>query len=382
MSHLRDQYVIVGVGETEFGRLPHMSPMAIQVEAAKKAIEDAGLTIKDIDGVVGQPGSRNSGLWAIRVAQNLGILPLRYNDTCDQAGVGPCMLVQSAMGAIAAGLCDIVVCTTGQNELTTPREQGIRGWAAGGEFTAPFGLFGQPANYALTARRHMVEYGTKSEQFGAIAVAMRKHASLTHNAMMREPITLADHQESRMIADPFRLLDCCLVSDGGAAVVVTSADRAKDLRHPPVYISGVSIMHDFADLTDAASLTNMGAKESGRRAMEMAGVTPKEIDVAELYDNFTYTVLVTLEDYGFCEKGEGGAFVEGGRIELGGDLPVNTHGGLLSKAHFGMLHITEAVMQLRGECGLRQVNNAEIAIVSGTGGVLSSHSTMILRRGL
>ncbi len=227
----------------------------------------------------------------------------------------------------------------------------------------------------------MYEYGTTSEQLGAIAIACRKHASMNDNAQQRMPITMKDYLGSRMFADPFRLLDICQVTDGGAAVVVTSAERARDLKHAPVYISGMGNGHTGVGIGWFPSMTTTSARDSAKMAFEMAGVVPEDIDVAEIYDCFTYTVLVTLEDYGFCKKGEGGPFVEGGRIELGAELPVNTHGGLLSQGHVdGMNHITEAVKQLRGDCGLRQVTGAEIAVVSGNGGDLSTHTTLILRR--
>ena len=202
------------------------------------------------------------------------------------------------------------------------------------DFEQPFGMIGAPESYALAARRHMYEYGTTSEQFGAIAVACRKHAALNPNAMFRTPITLAEHQASRFIAEPFRLLDCCPVTDGAAALIITSAERARDLAQKPVYILGLGQGFTHSDLPWAASMTTTAMRSAARaRLCDGASSGPKDIDVAELYDCFTYVVLVTLEDYGFCDKGEGGAFVEGGRIELGGALPVNTGGGLLSHGH-------------------------------------------------
>jgi acetyl-CoA acetyltransferase len=199
--------------------------------------------------------------------------------------------------------------------------------------------------------------------------------------MYGRPITIEDHQSSRFVVEPLRLLDCCLVSDGGAAVVITSAERARNLRKPPVYIAGIGQSHPVTDIGQRYPITETGAKGSGEMAFRMAGIEPKDVDVAEIYDCFTITVLMTLEEYGFCKKGEGGAFVEGGRIELGGELPVNTAGGLLSETGMpGMQLIVEAVRQLRGECGPRQVKDAKIAIVSNQGGIMTTHSTLILRR--
>ncbi|NIO09390.1 MAG: thiolase family protein, partial [Deltaproteobacteria bacterium] len=250
------------------------------------------------------------------------------------------------------------------------------GWE---DFLFPFGAVGAPIDYALGARRHMHEYGTTSRQFAAIAVACRKHACLNPNAQMREPITIEDHQSSRMIADPFRLLDCSLVSVGAGAVVVMGADRAKDSPQPAAYVLGMGYSCRFGTIAYADNLTTVAGKESSSQAFRMAGLTPKDVDVVELYDCFTYTVLVTLEDYGFCKKGEGGGFVENGRIELGGKLPVNTHGGLLSQAHVGgILHVTEAVTQLRHAAGARQVQNVEVVAVSGQCGQLGIHNTLLL----
>jgi acetyl-CoA acetyltransferase len=228
----------------------------------------------------------------------------------------------------------------------------------------------------------MYEYGTTNEQFAAVAVAMRRHASVNANATMRKPITVQDVLESRWVVKPFHLLDCCLVSDGAGAVVVTSADRAHDFPKPPVYIWGFGEGH-IAGPLQSSSLTTLGGRQASEMAYRMAGVRPKDIDFAQIYDCFTAIVIVTLEDYGFCAKGEGGPWVENGRIQIGGDLPVNTHGGLLSQGHIeGMLHITEAVKQLRGHSvePERQVNDAKLGIVSGHGASLSAHATLVLGR--
>ncbi len=384
MGKLTKQFAIVGIGETKVGRLSHSTPMSLALEAAKKAIEDAGLKNLDIDGLLSQQPYLNPTLmFSTWIAQNLGI-ELRYGVDLNLGGATPISMVTHAVMAIDAGLCTNVLCVYGENQLTAsqgrPRGQFVLG---NEDFDQPQGqMFAPPAYYAMAAKRHMYEYGTKSEQFGQIAVAMRKHASLNENAQMKEPITLEDHQKSRLVVDPFRLLDICLMSDGGGAVVVTSVERAKDLRQKPVYILGFGEGHvprASKFLLNAECMTTFGSKIAAQKVYQMAGVGSEDIDVAEIYDCFTYNLLVQLEDYGFCKKGEGGAFVEGGRIELGRELPVNTHGGLLSQGHVdGMLHITEAVKQLRGVCGKRQVKDAKIALVTGLGGYSASCTALIL----
>jgi acetyl-CoA acetyltransferase len=239
-----------------------------------------------------------------------------------------------------------------------------------------------PGHHALAAARHMHEFGTTSRQLGAIAVATRKHANMNPAATMySKPLTLEDHQKARWIVEPLRLPDCSLMTDGGAAFIVTSAERAMDLKQKPVYIMGMGMNHPHCSVMDAKTLTTLGGKVSSEIAYKMAGVGPKDMDFAQIYDCFTITTLITLEDYGFCPKGEGGRWVEGGRIEVGGELPVNTHGGLLSHAHLeGITHVTEAVKQLRGGNvePARQVKDAKVGIVSGHGGYLSTHATLIL----
>jgi acetyl-CoA acetyltransferase len=386
ITNLKDTCAIVGVGETKFGALPGITDYGLTVEACKKAIEDAGLTSQDIDGLLSQQLYHDTTMWYSNwIGQRMG-LDLKYTTDIDLGGATPVATVQHAVMAINAGLCDTVLCVYGESSRSwrPPQAMMMRGriWGRGaGEFEHPFGYLAPMHGYAMACQRHMYEYGTTSRQLGAIAVACRKHATLNENAQQRKPMTLDDYMNSPIFCDPFRLLDICQVTDGAAAVVVTSAARAKTLKKKPVYISGMGNRHPGFNLGWNPSMTTSGAKVSSEMAYKMAGITPKDIDVAEIYDCFTYTVLVTLEDYGFCKKGEGGAFVENGRIELGGELPVNTHGGLLSQGHIdGMNHVTEAARQMRGECGARQVKDAEIAIVSGNGGCFSTHATLILRR--
>ncbi len=373
----KDKYAIVGAATTRFGKLPGSTAEGITVEAAKLAIEDSGIDKDEIDCVLAKyPRTGFVSLYAHRIAQHLGIMPTIAAEI-DNAGATNATLVQYAMMAIDAGLIKTAVCCYGDNPVT-----GITcTYGQGGSVDAAYGLFGAAAGYAMITLRHMHEYGTSSRQLGAVAVSTRKWASMNPNAQMQTPMTIEDHQNSRWVTWPLHLLDCCLVSDGGAAVVVTSAERARSLRKPPVYVMGIGQRHVAWELNHRPVLTEAGGKESGALAFRMAEITPQDVDVAEIYDCFTITPVMTLEDYGFCGKGEGGDFVEGGRIEPGGELPMNTSGGLLSESGMaGMQLIVEAVVQLRGECGARQVNDAEIACISLQGGVMHSHSTLILRR--
>jgi acetyl-CoA acetyltransferase len=381
MSGLKNSCAIVGIGETAVGKLPMMSSMGIQLAAVRLALKDARLRPNDVDGLLAiQPADDPRRSYALSVAQAAGIHP-NYATDLALGGATPVAMIAHAVMAISAGLCRVVVCVLGHKQATG--RLGVRrGQLRDGleDFEEPFGVLGAPAIHAAVAKRHMHEYGTKSEQLAAVAVAARRHASFNAKATMRQPITIADVLESRWIVKPFHLLDCCLVSDGGGAVVVTSADRARDLPQRPVYIRGFGEGHTQGPL-ESATLTTLGGKHASAVAYRMAQVGPKDIDFAELYDCFTAITIVTLEDYGFCAKGEGGPWVESGRIEIGGELPVNTHGGLLSQGHVeGMLHITEAVKQLRGT-GVepeRQVKDAKLGVVSGHGANLGAHATLIL----
>jgi acetyl-CoA acetyltransferase len=253
--------------------------------------------------------------------------------------------------------------------------------SAGPTGNPTYGLIGPMPYYAMLTRAHMLKYGTTSRQLGEVAVTLRKHACLNPAAQMRTPVTVEDHQNSRMIADPLHLLDCCLVSDAGRAIIVTSAVRARSLRQPPVYIMGFGQGFVISDLRARPDLTSTGAVPSGQRAFKMAGVTREDIDVLWLYDATTYTVIAQLEELGFCAPGEGGPFVENGRLSIGGKLPTNTSGGMLSEVYVqGWTGIPEIVRQLRGDCGERQVRDAEIGLVTSEGGIMNAHSTLILRR--
>ncbi len=384
MESLRGKVAIVGAADTEVGVVPHLSATQLYVQAAKLALEDAGLTKEHVDGLITCNSFVEPYLYhAEMIAEYLQIFP-RYCLNVATGGGTTLAIMHHAASAIATGICNTVLVTMADNMLSgLSRDRAIEVMSTAGhaQFERPYGL-PIPGFYALIAQAHMHAYGTTSEQLATVAVACRKHASLNPAAQMRQPITIDDVLNSKMIAHPLHLLDCSLVSDGGAAIVMTSAERAKDLKNRPVYILGVGEGHSHEHISQARSLTTSAAKEAGERAYAMAGLGPRDIDVAELYDCFTPVVIIELEDLGFCPKGEGGRFVEGGRIELGGELPVNTHGGLMSHCHPGhpgsLFSITEAVHQLRGESGPRQVKGAEIALVHGQGGIMSTHCTMIL----
>jgi acetyl-CoA acetyltransferase len=376
-ASLKDKYAIAGFGQTQIGKWPDLSDYELQLTAIKNALDDAGLKKQDINGLI----THSHILGAVRVhhqrvAERLGI-NTDFGVSLSTGGATSGLMVQVAIAAIEAGFCTTVLCVHGDKRWTRRAE--VR--EPEPDYGMLSGMFGATAQHALGATRHMHDYGTTHDQLGAIAVAFRKHASLNPDAQMRDPITLEDYHRSRWVVWPFHVLDCCQVSDGAAALIVTSAERARDLRQPPVYVMGMGGANNSRGWTYGNHMIELAGKESGAKAFHMAGVTPADIDTAQLYDSYTYIVLATLEDYGFCKKGEGGPFVEGGRLELGGSLPTNTSGGMLSEGYLeGMLQIGEAVRQLRGQAGPRQVSEAELAIVSGNGGNTVCHSTLILRR--
>lgn len=378
MKGISGKYAIAGIGESELGRKLGYSGMALQLQAAMRAITDAGIPKEAIDGILSRATRSEPQLnYPAVLAGRLGLQPTYLSDV-GLGGASSAAMIVNAVAALEAGLCTAVLCINGDAQTSrTSRRGKLTYWIE--DFEKPYGMLGAPVTYGLPARRHMYEYGTTSEQFGAIAVACRKHASLNPTATFRDPITIADHQASRYVAEPYRLLDVCPVTDGAGAAIVTSAERARDLAQAPVYILGLGEFNSHADVQYAPSMMSIAMHGASQRAYTMAGLGPSDIDLANLYDCFTYVVLATLEDYGFCAKGEGGPFVEGGRIELGGDLPVNTGGGLLSQAHSsGFLHITEAAKQLRHAAGPRQVANAETAIVSGQCGATGINVCLIL----
>jgi acetyl-CoA acetyltransferase len=379
MSSLSDKVAIVGVGASPQGKLPGSTPLSLGVTAFRLALEDAGLDKGAIDGLLTMPGTTapEGALNYLRVGETLGIDP-RYTGSMTMGG-GTCgALIQNAALAIEAGMADYVACVFGDTARTGNYRFGkASGW---GDSWGIWGMYGAAANSAMAASRHMALYGTTSRQLAEVAVACRKHASMNPNAVMREPITVDDHQNSRWVVEPFHLLDCCLISDGGVCVILTSAERARDLRKKPVLISGMGQAYTTRNLEREDWWYVPHQKDALRRAYEMAGVGPKDIDVAQLYDNFTMSVLLWLEHGGFCGVGEAGPFVEGGRIQLGGELPVNTAGGNLSESYMeGWLHVVEGVRQMRGEGGERQVTNAGTCLVTGRGMTLNCSNAMILR---
>lgn len=384
MDSLRGKVAIVGAADTEVGVVPHLSATQMYVKAAKLALEDAGIPKDGVDGLITCNSWVEPYLYhAEMIAEYMQIFP-RYCLNVATGGGTTLAIMQHAATAIATGICHTVLITMADNMLSgLSRDKAIEAMSTAGhaQFERPYGP-PIPGFYALIARAHMHAYGTTSEQLAAVSVACRKHASLNPAAQMRDPITVNDVLNSKIIADPLHLLDCSLVSDGGAALIMTSAERAQDFKKPPVYMLGIGEGHSHEHISQARNLTTSAAKEAGERTYAMAGLSPKDIDVAELYDCFTPVVIVELEDLGFCPKGEGGRFVEDGRIELGGELPINTHGGLMSHCHPGhpgsMFSVTEAVVQLRNECGPRQVKDAEVAFVHAQGGIMSTHCSMIL----
>jgi acetyl-CoA acetyltransferase len=373
---------IVGLGVTGMGKIYGRTTADFAAEAIGLALDDAGLAKSDIDGLL-LNGNGNLDMDP-RLQFSLGFEDLSMMNSMKAAGSTVGSMVQYASLALEAGLVNYVVLVYGDTPLKPAVGAGAayaaRGvWDGMNVLKARYGEFGGNIPYALAARRHMELFGTTSEQLGAIAVAQREWALMNPLAQMDKPMTLADHQTSRMVADPFHLFDCCVVSNGAVAVIMTTADRARDLRQPPVYLKAATQAAPGDNQTagrDPGIIT--GAKQAGEQAFALAGITRDDVDILELYDCYTYTVLVTLEDYGFCAKGEGGAFVADGKLGPGGTLPTNTGGGQLSGYYmWGFTPLSEAVMQARGQAGARQVAKNDIVLASGNGGVLNFHSTTI-----
>jgi acetyl-CoA acetyltransferase len=375
--------VIAGLGMTAVGKVYGRTPADFAADAVRRAVADAGLKLADVDGLLTSSGV--TGGISIDLQRDLGLADLRLLSHLQSYGATAGTMMQVAALAVMSGTASVVACVFADSPLRPDRRAG----AAYGTRRAPAGWWGLlgasgvvGANpmYALAARRHMARFGTTTEQLGHIAVAQRAWAALNPAAQQREPITLADHQASRWIAEPLRLLDCCLVSNGGIAVIVTTAERAAVLAQPPVHVLGWAQSHpghylrrhpDFGLVTGAAT--------AGPAALDMAGVTLADVDVVQLYDCYTFTVLVTLEDYGFCAKGDGGPFVASGVLGPAGKLRLNTGGGQLSGYYlWGMTPVAEAIIQARGQAGERQADQHDIVLVSGNGGVLDHHASLVL----
>lgn len=372
---------IVGAALSDIGRVDAHSPFALHYQAASRAVADAGLTKADIDGF----GSTGLGLLApVEVAEYLGLRPT----WADGTGVGGStweFMVEHAVEAISAGHAEVVLLvygSTARADLKARRRSANLSFGTRGpvQFDAPYGHT-LISKYAMAARRHMHEFGTTIEQLAEIAVSTRFNASLNPEAFYQEPITIDDVQSSTMIADPLTKLHCCIRSDGGGAIVLTSEERARDCAKQPVWVLGTGETTSHTTMSEWADFTESPAVRSGRLAFERAGVTPADIDLCQIYDAFTPMVLLSFEALGFCDKGEGGAFVAGGRMRVGGALPTNTDGGGLSHCHpgmRGMFLLVEAVRQLRREAHGRQVEGASLCCVNGTGGWFSSASTVVL----
>lgn len=375
---LRDRACIVGIGCTSYtrGPLPEgKNNLTLQLEASVSAIADAGLRNGDIDGILPFVGLGIAEDFAV----NLGVEDLRYQATSHLGGACPGASLLNAVMAVTCGVANYILVPGGWygfsgrrvREVVVADSTVMSGGVNARDYYLPYGLTAPPQWFSYMARLHMSEFGTRPEQLGAVALAARRHAQLNPAALMRgRPITMDDYLASPVISEPYRLLDCSLETDGAAAFVVTTAERARDLRRKPIYVSGIAQGQPWPadDIVARRDSFRLGATCAAPRAFGMAGISPRDVDFAQIYDPFTFQVIQQIEEMGFCARGEGGAFVEGGRIELGGELPVNTHGGLLSEGHvLGMNHFIEAVVQLRGDAGERQVQDATLGVVTGFG---------------
>ena len=374
---LSGRVVIAGIGHTAFGKHPGRGTVSLNVEAIRKALADADIEKREVDGLlVKAPTSKFEMMYAQKLAEALGMQP-RIGGVYDHGGASNISMISYAAMAIEAGQCEVALVSLADNPATGSRQAYEKSY--GDDGSGLFGWFSTPAGYAMVAQRHMAQYGTTSDQLGAIAVACRKHGAANPHAQLRKPLTLEQYRESRLIVEPLRRDDCCLVSDGAAAVVLMSAKKAAELKvAKPVPVLGFGQGQTSWDVALRPDLTTSAAKVSAQTAFAMAGLKPADIDVAQIYDCFTICALMTLEAYGFCAQGGGGRFVEGGRIELGGDLPINTSGGLLSETGMpGMQLVLEGVRQMRGD-SVNQVKGAGKCAVSNQGGIMHTHSTLLL----
>ncbi|MCS6765279.1 MAG: acetyl-CoA acetyltransferase [Candidatus Protistobacter heckmanni] len=377
---IRGKAAVVGVAIAGCGEAAGYTEMEILAQAAHAALAEAGLRTTDVDAVY--TASVSATMWTNNVCEYLGIHPAIVDGTTVGGSSFVGHLLNAAL-AIAAGVSKVALICYGSTQRTGLSRGDLRKMRLAMDpylCETPYAPLNPPSSYAMAAARHMHDYGTTREQLAEVAVAARSWAQRNPEAFMRDPLTIAEVLASRMVSDPLTVRDCCLVTDGAGAVVLTSADFARTLPQKPVYLLGAGMGISHRQISSAASLTHTAAIESGKRAYAMAGVAPKDVDVLALYDAFTINTILFLEDLGFCPKGEGGRFVEGGRIGFGGELAVNTNGGGLSCVHpgmYGIFTIIEAARQLRGGLGERQVKDVEIALVHGNGGVLSAQATAI-----
>ncbi len=382
---IKGKTAIAGLGVTAMGKIYGRTATDFAAEAIQLALNDAGLKKEDIDGLL--INANMSFEMGPHLQMALGFEDLALINVMNAYGSTAGTMIQYAAMAIKEGLANVVVLVYADAPLK-PNKASSSSYSGAGilpmtgmsGLSFAYGSYGANPGYAMAARRHMHLFGTTSEQLGAIAVSQRKWAQMNPWAQMRTPLTIEDYLNSRYIVEPFHLYDCCLVSNGAVAVIMTSAERARSLKQPPVYVLGMGQgAPGDNQRTDREPGIYTGAKQSGETALRMAGIRLSDIDICELYDCYTYTVLVTLEDYGFCAKGEGGAFVEDGKLGPGGSLPTNTGGGELSAYYmWGFTPLSEAVVQARGQGGERQVEKHDLVLVSGNGGHLNYHSTTIL----
>lgn len=380
----RDAVYVVGVAETALGEAPDDNELSMVAKAALEALDEAGLRVRDVDGVfVNYMGDQGS----VQLAEYLQISP-SYLDSTDLGGAAFEAHVHHAIAAVGAGMCEVaLVGYASRQRSRRSRSTGVFidpfTVPLDAQFETPFGLPSPIGQYALIAARHMAEFGTTSEQLAEVAVAARQWATLNPKAWQRGPLTVDDVLGSRMIAEPLHRHDCCLVTDGGGAMVVTTADRARDAAKRPIRILGAAEAHTHYRISQMPDLTVSAGAVTGRRALDAAGLSVRDVDFLEPYDSFTITVLMALEDLGFCAKGEGGAFVSDGALGPGGVLPAMTSGGGLSYNHpgaLGLLLLVEAVRQLRHEAGDRQVEGASVGVAHGVGGFLATAGTVVLAR--
>jgi acetyl-CoA acetyltransferase len=377
--------VVIGAGLSEVGRVPGRSALLLAADAARRALADAAVRKNDVDGVLASSAFASPfHRFSVAISEYLGIQPT-FSNTLQASGATAATMFNVAAAAIFGGLAETVLVVGGDSLLTgLSPDLALRSMTESRDqqYEMPFGI--PVANtFAMTAHRHMKEFGTTPEQMATVAVVEREHARRTPGAQMTKPITVADVLGSGMVTSPYHKLDCSLISDGGAAFVLTSAERARSLGiENPIHVLGCGECYTHEHIFLMPSLTTTGAVQSSRRAYEMAGYGPADIDVAGVYDCFTGTVLMMLEDLGFCPKGEGGRFVEDGHMTYGGTIPCNTHGGLLSFAHSGvpggLFHFYETIQQLRGECGERQVGDASLGLVHSLGAGFATNATTIL----